>query len=417
MGIRAFLFCYLIILVWGCVAPHSNNELKIGNWRGEFALDSYQVPFNFVVEDDTAALVRVFLTNANEKAPLDSIYYQGDSVILPIKVYDAVLIAKVQNDSLKGFFRKNQSAKRGIPFRAVRHQFHRFQVKDSSSSHSVAGKWSVNLITEKDVKPISRYTVGLLEQQGNKVTGTILTTTGDYRYWEGVLDGTQLKLSAFSGSNPNLIQASLVDSVHFKGEFISAGGTTILEAVKSDTAKLPDPYTLTYLKSGRDRLSFSFPNLEGKPVSLNDERYKGKVVVLTVSGSWCPNCVDEASFLAPWYDTNKSRGVEVLTLSFERKDDFQFAKERITTFKKRLGIQYEVLFAGIADKKIVAEKLPELNTFLSFPTTLFIDKNGKVRKVHTGYTGPATGKYYQEFISAFNNVVDALVNEQTPSGI
>ncbi|MBS1557025.1 MAG: TlpA family protein disulfide reductase [Bacteroidetes bacterium] len=415
-AIKSVIFGSLV-MAWAACSTTETTELQVGNWRGEFTLDKYQVPFNFVVEDDTAALVKVFLTNGNEKAPLDIIYYQSDSVILPIKVYDAVLIAKVEGDSIKGFFKKNQSAKRGIPFRAVRNQYHRFQVKDSTLSHSVAGKWSVKLITESDGKPTSRYTVGLLEQQGNKITGTLLTTTGDYRYWEGVLDGTQLKLSAFSGSNPNLIQASLVDSVHFTGEFVSAGGRTILEAVKSDTAKLPDPYTLTYLKPGHDRLSFSFPNLDGKQVSLSDDRYKGKVVVLNVSGSWCPNCVDEASFLAPWYDANKNRGVEVLTLSFERKDDFQFAKERISTFKKRFGIQYEVLFAGIADKKLVAEKLPELNSFLSFPTTLFIDKNGRVRKVHTGYTGPATGKYYQEFISAFNAEVDALLNEKNSSGI
>jgi hypothetical protein len=121
--------------------------------------------------------------------------------------------------------------------------------------------------------------------------------------------------------------------------------------------------------------------------------------------------VDEASFLSPWYNENKSKGVEVLTLSFERKDDFNFAKERIGTFKKRFEIEYEVLFAGIADKKIVAEKLPQLNTFLSFPTTIFIDKNGKVRKVHTGYNGPATGKYYQEFLKEFNDTVDGLLSE------
>jgi peroxiredoxin len=413
MKITNLLSIGTVLLLAAC-GTKQTEELQIGSWRGEFALDNKTVPFNFVVEDDTAALVKVSLLNADEKAILDSITYRGDSVVIPIKVYDALLIGKIKGDSLIGYFRKNQVAKQGVPFKAVRNQTYRFAVEDSISSKSVNGKWSVNLISEKDGKPSKRYTVGLLEQKGNKVTGTILTTTGDYRYLDGVLDGSQLKLSAFSGSNPTLIEASLVDSVHLKGEFISPGGTVILEAIKSDTAKLPDPYKLTYLKPGLEKLSFSFPNLEGKQVSLTDDKYKGKVVIVTVSGSWCPNCVDEASFLSPWYKQNKERGVEIVSLSFERKDDFNFAKERISTFVKRFDIQYDVLFAGVADKKAVAEKLPELNTFISFPTTFFVDKAGKVRKVHTGYNGPATGKYYQEFIKEFNDEVDVLIDEKTP---
>ncbi|MFM8851239.1 MAG: hypothetical protein ACKOE5_12700, partial [Cytophagales bacterium] len=123
-AIKSVIFGSLTAAWVACSTP-ATHELQVGNWRGEFILDNHQVPFNFVVEDDTTALVKVFLTNADEKAPLDSIYYQGDSVILPIKVYDAVLIAKVESDSLKGFFRKNQSAKQGIPFRAARNQSHR----------------------------------------------------------------------------------------------------------------------------------------------------------------------------------------------------------------------------------------------------------------------------------------------------
>jgi thiol-disulfide isomerase/thioredoxin len=208
-----------------------------------------------------------------------------------------------------------------------------------------------------------------------------------------------------------MIEADITGGNKLTGAFISPGGTTRLEAVKSDTAKLPDPYKLTYLKEGFDRLSFSFPNLDGKSISLNDDKYRGKVVVLTVLGSWCPNCIDEAAFLAPWYKENNKRGVEIVGVSFERKDDFNFAKARLDNLVRRFDIRYDILFAGIADKKVVAAKFPELNTFLSFPTTLFIDKKGKVRKVHTGYTGPATGEYYEDFIKEFNDEVTALLKE------
>lgn len=408
---RILLALGLALLIAGCAATHK-EELVSGAWRGEFTANDKKIPFNFVVETD-AARIKVYLTNGAEKAALDSVYYKGDSVVIPVNIYDAVLIGKINGDSLHGFFRKNQAARKGTAFHAAHNQDFRFAVSENTTAKSVHGKWAVTLTSEKDGKPSARYTVGLLEQHGNTVTGTILTTTGDYRYLQGVLDGTHLKLSNFSGSSPSLIEAELTDSLHLSGEFISPSGKTILQAIKSDTAALPDAYSLTYLKPGFDKLAFTFPDLNGSPVSLSHDKYKGKVVIVTVLGSWCPNCVDEAAFLAPWYKDNKSRGIEIVGLAFERKDDPSFAKARLTTLINRFDIQYDILFAGIADKKIVAEKLPELNTFLSFPTTIFIDKEGKVRKVHTGYNGPATGEYYDAFIREFNSEVDALVNEAT----
>lgn len=410
MNILTKLFFVIIAAVLAVSCEKTNPELYIGAWRGEFLLDEKTVPFNFEVTEANG-YPKVFLINGEERAELDSIYYRADSILINIDIYDALLIARVDGDEVKGYFRKNQSAKQGIPFIAKRGDANRFEVQDQASAQHVGGKWSVQLITEKDGKQTSRYTVGLFEQTDSKVTGTILTTTGDYRFLEGVVDGNELKLSAFSGSNPTLIEAQLTDADHLTGEFLSPGGKVKLVAVKSDTAALPDAYSLTYLKPGFDRLTFSFPDLNGNKVSLSDEKYKGKVVVLTIGGSWCPNCVDEAAFLAPWYKENRDRGIEVVNLSFERKDDIEFAKKRLDVFIKKFDIEYDILFGGLADKKLVAEKLPELNTFLSYPTTFFIDKTGKVRKVHTGYDGPATGEYYEKFQRDFNEEVDALVNE------
>ncbi|MBN8575991.1 MAG: TlpA family protein disulfide reductase [Cytophagales bacterium] len=398
------------ILFFGSVFLSCKEEpgyLQIGNWRGTFTVQNIEIPFNFRVEDDTAGLVKVLLTNGEEKFQLDSVRYERDSVIVPIDVYDALLIGKLAGDSLKGYFRKNQSGKQGIPFAAIRGQASRFNT-NSATPVSIGGKWSVSLLNEKNE---THYTVGLLNQDQAQVNGTILTTTGDFRYFQGVIDGDSLKISGFSGSNPSLLRAKIVDSLHLTGELISPAGLTQFVAIKSDTARLPDPYALTYLKEGYDRLDFTFPNLSGNPVSLQDEKYKNKVVVITIMGSWCPNCVDEAAFLAPWYKENKTRGVEIVALSFERKDDLAFARERISKFIKRFDIEYEILFAGLADKAQASEKLPALNRVLSFPTTIIIDRKGKVRKIHTGFSGPATGEYYQEFIRHFNEDVTTLLNE------
>ncbi|HTJ50604.1 MAG TPA: TlpA disulfide reductase family protein [Cyclobacteriaceae bacterium] len=395
------------LLLSSCKEPRL--ILEEGKWRGAFQAQGFEIPFNFSVEDDTIGTIKVFLTNAEEKTVLDSVRYERDSVIIPIELYDAILIGKLKPEGLSGYFRKNQSKKQGIPFTAVNGNSPRFDIKNPTAvTASVNGKWSVNLINEKNEK---RYTVGLLKQEGTTITGTILTTTGDYRYLQGVVDGDSLKLSGFSGSNPSLLVAKLKDSTHLSGEFLSPGGKSKFEAVRSDTAALPDPYSLTYLNKGYDKLSFSFPDLKGKTVSLNDDKYKDKVVVVTIQGSWCPNCVDEAAFLSPWYKQNKERGVEIIGLSFERKDDPDFARKRIEKFIKRFDITYDILFAGLADKNAASEKLPELNAILSFPTTILIDRAGKVRKIHTGFTGPATGEHYQEFIHDFNADVEILLNE------
>lgn len=411
MKLNTIFISTYVLLVSVLVSTCGTKPLALtkGNYRGEFKSPGGPIPFNFTVEDDTTGVVKVFLVNAEEKTALDSVYYDRDSVVITNDIYDAILVARIDGDTLSGYFRKNQQKKQGLPFVAVKGDASRFKTANQNST-LVNGKWSVTLTNEKNE---SRYSVGLLKQQGNQISGTILTTTGDYRYLQGVVDGDSVKLSGFGGSNPSLLLAKVQDSLHLTGDFISPGGKTKFVAVRSDTAKLPDAYSLTYLKPGYEKLAFSFPDISGKKVSLEDDKYKGKVVVVTIQGTWCPNCVDEAAFLSPWYKKNKERGVEVIGLSFERKDDLSFAKERISKFIKHFDVRYDILFAGLADKEQAATKLPALNAVLSFPTTIFIDRQGKVRKIHTGFTGPATGEHYDQFIVDFNKDIDLLLNEGT----
>jgi thiol-disulfide isomerase/thioredoxin len=128
-------------------------------------------------------------------------------------------------------------------------------------------------------------------------------------------------------------------------------------------------------------------------------------------GSWCPNCLDENTFLASWYKVNHQRGVEIIGLGFERKDDFREAQNSLSRLKKRLDIQYKLLIAGKSTTESASKALPALTGISAFPTTLFIDKKGNVRKIHSGFSGPATGKYYDEFTTEFNQLIDKLLTE------
>jgi hypothetical protein len=121
--------------------------------------------------------------------------------------------------------------------------------------------------------------------------------------------------------------------------------------------------------------------------------------------------MEETAFLSKWYRENSDKDVKIVGLAFERKDDFNYAQKRINKLKERYGITYDILFAGKSSKEEASRKLPMLNRVVSFPTTIFIDKTGNVRKIHTGFNGPGTGKYYAQFVEEFNLFVNKLLEE------
>jgi peroxiredoxin len=205
------------------------------------------------------------------------------------------------------------------------------------------------------------------------------------------------------------------DAGELEGGFWS--GTRSYEswaAKRNFDAELPDAYSLTYLKEGYDRLAFTFPDLDGNPVSLDDSRLQGKVVLVTLSGTWCPNCADEVEFLSGYYRNNHDRGLEIVTLLYEHFEDFERAAQQGKLLRNEFDVPYELLIAGVSSKTLAAETLPMLNHVLAFPTTIFIDRSGAVRRIHTGFSGPGTGSHYQEFTGEFNRLMDELLAEEAP---
>jgi len=183
--------------------------------------------------------------------------------------------------------------------------------------------------------------------------------------------------------------------------------------VKDANAKLPDAYSLTALKPGYTKMDFTFTDLNGKKVSLNDARFKNKVVILQIMGSWCPNCMDETAYLVNFYKKYHPKGVEIIGLAYERSTDYARSKKSLQQLVTRFGINYPVLVTGYTnDKKELTKSLPMLANFMGFPTTIIIDKKGDVRKIHTGFSGPGTGNYYAEFINEFEKLNDDLLAEK-----
>jgi Peroxiredoxin len=407
---RRILFGVLAILSVS-VSTYAQNKvaLKDGIWRGQLSVKDNQAPFLFEVKNAKTQQATVILMNGEERVELKGVICRGDSVIIPIESYDAVIKAAVSGDKLQGRFLKNYiPSDPGVIFQAQFNNTNRFTSVPNPIDVPVDGKWDVLFVEDKGS---TTHNVGIFKTKDHVVTGSILTNSGDMRFLEGIYTGTGVLLSAFAGLSPYLIELNFIGKDRFEGAFYTTRGKTKLIGTRNDKAGLADPYSLTKMKPGKETFSFKLPNIMGQQISLGDERYKNKVVIVSILGSWCPNCLDEMKYLAPWYKANNNRGVEIIGLSFERKDDFAYAKAAISRLKVKYGTEYEILFAGKVGEEATSKALPEVEKVSSYPTTIFIDKKGKVRKIYTGYNGPATGLFYDEFKDEFNKLIDGLLEE------
>lgn len=384
--------------------------IKEGSWRVVLQAQNQEIPFIMNAEAKDGKTV-LYLLNGKERILLDEITPMGDSVKIGLHIFDADLIAKVEDGQMKGRFVKNDTPEPySVPFTATHGQKNRFSEKPAPATFKFDGKWEVVF---SDKEGSSYKAVGVFNQDDNYVTGTFLTETGDYRYLEGEVAGNQLKVSTFDGNHAYLFTAKPAGDSTLQGEFFSGmSGYESWTAKRNPDAKLADANTLTFLKPGYDKLTFSFPDLNGKQVALTDPKYKGKVVIVQLLGTWCPNCLDETNFLSPYYNANKARGLEIIGLGFERSPEFEKAAARLAKMRDKLDINYDLLVAGVSDKDAAAKALPALNHVMSFPTTIYIDRQGKVRKVHTGFSGPGTGKYYEDWVKDFNATMNELLAEK-----
>ena len=382
--------------------------LKEGPWRAELQVsDSEVLPFNFEVLSNG----QLEIYNADEVIAVKDVSYENDSVLIQTPVFAGYIKAAVGDNTLNGNYIK-EDLDRVVPFRASYGKSDRFVATSKDAAQNVSGNWEAVFSQDTDDAYIAK---GIFEQDGQKVTGTFRTTTGDYRYLEGVVEGNQMKLSTFDGAHAFLFTAEVEDSL-MTGTFYSGNHwQEPFTAKRNDDFELPKADSLTFLKEGYDRIEFSFPDSEGNTVSLSDSRFQDKVVLVQIMGTWCPNCLDESTFFSEYYKKQKDKDLEIVALAFEYAKTEENAFKNIERLKNDVGIEYPILLAqvGTSSKAKANEKLPMLNHVLSYPTTIFIDRAGKVRKIHTGFNGPATGEKFTEFKKEFDAFVKQLLAETT----
>ncbi|MGI4804552.1 MAG: peroxiredoxin family protein [Janthinobacterium lividum] len=403
------------VLCFGLNSFKPISAFKSGIWLAKLKTTSgAEIPFNFELKDSSGQKLLTII-NGKEKFKVNDVKVLGDSVLIKMPLFDSEIRAALKGNTLEGNWVRHLGAKDVlIPFSAQSDASYRFFSSPQKAKFNITGRWSAPF-TDQDGQN-KDVTVGEFKQNGNDISGTFLTTTGDYRFLQGTVSGDDLYLSCFDGSHAFLFTGKISnEKTIVNGKFYAgASSVSLWSAIKDENAKLPDAYSLTVLKPGYKKVDFSFPDLDKKQVSLTDPQFKNKVVILQILGSWCPNCMDETAYLSDdFYKKYHAKGVDILGLAYERTTDFATSKKNLDQLKTRFNIPYDILVTGYTNNKNEAAKsLPALSGIVGFPTTIIIDKKGDVRKIHTGFSGPGTGDHYTEFTHEFETLINQLLAEK-----
>lgn len=391
-------------LLFTCLLT-TGQILKPGVWRGQIQYKAIDVPFTFEISYPNGGEVpTVTLINAKERIVLDKAYKDGDSLVIPLTPFDIEIKTAITAMEMNGFYMKYYRDST-YPFQAS-YGKKRFQKQTIKREPFLPPKMKVTLSPNGK----KEGAISLFKKEGINVSGTFLTEVSDYRYFEGILDGDSLMLSSFDGAHAFMILGKYREG-QWQGKMIydSEYEEDWVASVDSDFS-LRNPFKIIDLE-GKKQQPFLDLVAAGNPKgTLVPSKYAGKVLVIQIFGTWCPNSLDQTKYLVKWAK-NKSDEVEIVASSYEANYSQEYGLNRINDYVEANKIPYEVFLGGKLSKVSAAVPYPFMNKIEAFPTLVIIDKKGFARHVVSYFNGPATGQYYQEFDKRFNEIIDALVEE------
>ncbi len=401
---RSWLRASALLLAVAAVAHAADTAAPIGRWDAIVVVNGLDIPFRFDITATGKGVVGAFV-NADQKIASTKGTFDNDVLTLRFEQYAATLQATYRDGQLEGTY--DRGSRGSYPFRAQR-----FAAPPSTSSNapSIDGEWTIGTKSNKG-ESAWRF---IVRQNGADVSGAILRVDGDTGALTGTYRDGKFVLSHFSGARPLRLEVTPAEDGSL--ELLQNGKTTLV-AVRADSARAKeigeptDPSLHTRVKDPAERFQFSFNDLSGRLVSNTDSRFQGKVVIVSITGSWCPNCHDEAPFLANLYRRYQKKGLEIVALSFEEAE--QLANPtRLEAFIEQYDIDYTVLLAGEPDQ--LTEKVPQADNLNAFPTTFFLGRDGRVRGVHAGFPSSGSGSYYTQAERDIIAEVERLLAERGP---
>ena len=408
----ASLVMLALLALTGC-SQRSSRDLQPGIYRATIELPGGKlVPFGLDVAQEEQGKV-LYVVNGTERIRLDELKLAPDSVEARFPGYETVLQARVAGDDLTGEVRLPRAAGKvmKLPFKAQLGAGWRFFPEPLPSNADFAGRWSVRF--EDDADRLGG--VALLDQRFERVTGTVQLPDADQRYLAGEAHDEELRLSRFDGGAAVLYEGKLDAKGQLAGTVWTDRSEPRRFVARRDADVTIDPVALaTRLRNPLEPFRFKFRDLDGNTVSADDPRFKDTVRLVTLAGSWCPNSHDEARLLAVLDRKYRNRGLRVVSLMFEQHRDFDQAVRAVQRMRAATGAEYTTLIAGEADKAKASAALPQLESVVAYPTALFIDRDGLVRSIHTGFAGPATGVHHDVLVRDFELQIEQLLGEASP---
>lgn len=402
----------------GCVEPDSNPGAAqaitppVGPWRVAINMDTtgeqvQELPFRLVLEQEQGKWLAT-IQNQDERIKVDSVSVAGDSVLIRMPLFNWQLAGVMQGDSaIIGQWTNHEAdPPYSMPFTARAGELPRFNPTQGEAAINPSGEWEAHFTNAGRTRPA----LGIFKMDGNRVKGSFATQSGDMRFLEGVMTGDSLYLSTFGNAMAVLFRASLHGDTLVGTMRSGRAGLQTWYAVRNPDFALADAESITELVA-EVPVDFSFPDQNGQLRSMADARYEQKVLAVEIMGTWCPNCIDAAHLLTGFDERYADQGFAVVALAFERTADTAVALPALRRYKERLGIPYNILYAGLLHSDTVRAKLPYIKQIRAYPTTLLIDRAGRVRHIYTGMDGPGTGDRYRVFKQRMEQAIQQLLNE------
>ncbi|GAB4237221.1 MAG: hypothetical protein Tsb0034_12270 [Ekhidna sp.] len=380
--------------------------LKPGQWRGVVHYDSAQVPFTFEVAYPNGEFPQITFINGQERRVIDNVKQEGDSLYIPLDPFDVAITTSFSAMSMEGQYNKY--------YRGDRHRFSAEYGKPRMIKRSVRPSVKISERLEVSFDPgTSNETraVGLFRQVGDMVYGTIQTRASDYRYFEGIMDGDSLKLSCFDGAHAFAILGKKTPE-GWAGEMLYANNYVEPWIGKANPeAKLDNPFEMVQLEEGVHKPYYDLLAAGNGKGAIDPSTFEGKVLIVQLFGTWCPNSHDQTEYLVDWYEENREKGIEILASSYEANYSQEYAMRRINEYIAYNAIPYQVVLGGRLSKTSAAMPFPFMDRIEAFPTLVIIDKKGYARYVCSYFNGPATGEYYEAFDQRFREIIAELLAE------
>jgi thiol-disulfide isomerase/thioredoxin len=378
-----------------------------GTWDATVAVNNVSVPFKIEI-DGTGADVHSYFFNGDDRVnPSNSGTFQNGSLVLTFDSYATKLEATLNDGVLTGTY--GGGSGNAYAFQAKRHDP---SMVASSDQHvpDISGLWEIQV---KSPKGESAWHF-VVNQTGAKIDAAILRVDGDTGTLSGNFKDGKFILSHFTGERPFYVEVTPQADGSLQLQIASFHDTQTLVALRPAEARArnlappDDPTQHTRVKDASQPLRFCFPDLNGRILSNTDDRFQGKVVLVNITGSWCPNCHDEAPFLEELYRKYHGQGLEIVALDFEPAEQLQ-SLSRVRAFIKRYGIEYTYLIAG--EPSQLNDKIPQAENLNAWPTTFFVGRNGLVRSIHTGFTSHASGELDSRLRDEVRSEIAQLLSE------